>query len=152
MAEKSDQGDAFMRPSSRPCTAADKPVMKESSRAIVPVALSNKSVENGDSICKSDMGFPSSSKSLTFPSRPGFGQLGTKCIVTITPEVSSRAVNRAIIAELVKVYKESELGMKLPAYDGRKSLYTAGELPLLGKSLQLSLLMMRTIFSCEDNV
>ncbi|KAK6161445.1 hypothetical protein DH2020_004826 [Rehmannia glutinosa] len=162
---KSDQGDAFMRPSSRPCTAADKPVMKESSRAIVPVALSNKSVENGDSICKSDMGFPSSSKSLTFPSRPGFGQLGTKCIVkanhffaelpekdlnqydvTITPEVSSRAVNRAIIAELVKVYKESELGMKLPAYDGRKSLYTAGELPFAWKEFTIKLI------DDEDNV
>ncbi|KAK6161499.1 hypothetical protein DH2020_004880 [Rehmannia glutinosa] len=139
--------------------------MKESSRAIVPVALSNKSVENGDSICKSDIGFPSSSKSLTFPSRPGFGQLGTKCIVkanhffaelpekdlnqydvTITPEVSSRAVNRAIIAELVKVYKESELGMKLPAYDGRKSLYTAGELPFAWKEFTIKLI------DDEDNV
>ncbi|GAU15557.1 hypothetical protein TSUD_45940 [Trifolium subterraneum] len=42
--------------------------------------------------------------------------------VTITPEVSSRTVNRSIIAELVKLYKESDLGMRLPAYDGRKSL------------------------------
>ncbi|EYU41430.1 hypothetical protein MIMGU_mgv1a0024802mg, partial [Erythranthe guttata] len=102
--------------------------------------------------------FPCSSKSLTFPSRPGFGQLGTKCIVkanhffaqlpdkdlnpydvTITPEVASRVVNRAIIAELVKVYKESDLGKRLPAYDGRKSLYTAGELPFARKEFIVKL-------------
>lgn len=59
-----------MRPSSRPCTAADKPINREIPRAIVPV------LSDG-----SQMGFPSSSKSLTFPARPGFGQLGTKCIV-----------------------------------------------------------------------
>lgn len=69
-----------MRPSSRPCTAANKPVIRETGRAIVP-ALCNGPVGNGGSLCESDMGFPSSSKSLTFPMRPGFGQLGTKCIV-----------------------------------------------------------------------
>ncbi|KAK4425619.1 protein argonaute 10 [Sesamum alatum] len=161
---KSDQADAFMRPSSRPCTAADKPVIRETSQAIVP-ALSNGSVGNGGSLCESEMGFPSSSKSLTFPARPGFGQLGTKCIVkanhffaelpdkdlnqydvTITPEVSSRAVNRAIMAELVKMYKESDLGMRLPAYDGRKSLYTAGELPFAWKEFTIKLI------DEEDNV
>ncbi|KAL0414474.1 UNVERIFIED_CONTAM: protein argonaute 10 [Sesamum radiatum] len=161
---KSDQGDAFMRPSSRPCTAADKPVIRETSQAIVP-ALSNGSVGNGGSLCESEMGFPSSSKSLTFPTRPGFGQLGAKCIVkanhffaelpdkdlnqydvTITPEVSSRAVNRAIMAELVKMYKESDLGMRLPAYDGRKSLYTAGELPFAWKEFTIKLI------DEEDNV
>ena len=47
----------------------------------------------------------------------------------ITPEVSSRYVNRTSIAELVRLYRESDLGMRLPAYDGRKSLYTAGALP-----------------------
>ncbi|KAL8485113.1 hypothetical protein ACS0TY_027417 [Phlomoides rotata] len=145
---KSDQGDVFMRPSSRPCTAADKPIAQEIPRAIVPV------LTNG-----SEMGFPSSSKSLTFPARPGFGQLGTKCVVkanhffaelpnkdlnqydvTITPEVASRAVNRAIMAELIKVYKESDLGMKLPAYDGRKGLYTAGELPFTWKEFTVKLI------------
>jgi eukaryotic translation initiation factor 2C len=42
----------------------------------------------------------------------------------IPPEVSSRYMNRAIIAELVRLYRESDLGMRLPAYDGRSSLYT----------------------------
>ncbi|PIN01366.1 Translation initiation factor 2C (eIF-2C) [Handroanthus impetiginosus] len=161
---KSDQGDPFMRPSSRPCTAADKPVIRDDARAIVP-ALSNGSIGNGGSLCESDMGFPCSSKSLTFPTRPGLGQLGTKCIVkanhffaelpdkdlnqydvTITPEVTSRAVNRAIMAELVKLYKDSDLGMRLPAYDGRKSLYTAGEFPFAWKEFTVKLI------DEEDNV
>lgn len=60
--------------------------------------------------------------------------------VTITPEVASRVVNRAIMAELIKVYKESDLGMKLPAYDGRKSLYTAGELPFSWKEFSVKLI------------
>lgn len=60
--------------------------------------------------------------------------------VTITPEVPSRTVNRAIIAELVRLYKESDLGMRLPAYDGRKSLYTAGELPFAWKEFTIKLI------------
>ena len=59
--------------------------------------------------------------------------------MTITPEVASRSVNRAIMAELVRVYRESELGMRLPAYDGRKSLYTAGELPFAWKEFTIKL-------------
>ncbi|KAG5075120.1 hypothetical protein JHK84_056351 [Glycine max] len=139
---KSDQGDVMMRPSCRPCTA--------------PLTSSaNGNAENG---CISDTGFPTSSKSLTFARRPGYGQVGTKCIVkanhffaelpdkdlnqydvTITPEVSSRTVNRSIIAELVRLYKESDLGMRLPAYDGRKSLYTAGQLPFAWREFKIKL-------------
>ncbi|KAL6839431.1 hypothetical protein ACP4OV_030701 [Aristida adscensionis] len=89
-----------------------------------------------------------SSKGLSFCRRPGFGTVGTRCVVKanhflaelpdkdltqydvkITPEVSSRSVNRAIMAELVRLYRASDLGMRLPAYDGRKNLYTAGTLP-----------------------
>ncbi|KAF3631124.1 Protein argonaute 10 [Capsicum annuum] len=153
---KSDQGENFMRPSSRPCTAASKPVI--AAAAATSVDATNVSVveKNGSS---SEGGFPSSSKSLCFAQRPGFGQLGTKCIVkanhflaelpdkdlnqydvTVTPEVSSRTVNRAIMAELVKMYKESHLGMRLPAYDGRKSLYTAGELPFKWKEFTIKLI------------
>ncbi|WMV47813.1 hypothetical protein MTR67_041198 [Solanum verrucosum] len=147
---KSDQGETFMRPSSRPCTAASKPVI-----AAAVEATNVSGVEtNGSS-----SGFPSSSKSLCFAPRPGYGQLGTKCIVkanhfladlpdkelnqydvTVIPEVSSRTVNRAIMAELVKLYKESHLGMRLPAYDGRKSLYTAGELPFKWKEFTIKLI------------
>ncbi|KAL0388535.1 UNVERIFIED_CONTAM: protein argonaute 10 [Sesamum radiatum] len=157
-----------MRPSSRPCTAQISLLYEKLPSHCT--GLSNGSVGNGGSLCESEMGFPSSSKSLTFPTRPGFGQLGAKCIVkanhffaelpdkdlnqydvTITPEVSSRAVNRAIMAELVKMYKESDLGMRLPAYDGRKSLYTAGELPFAWKEFTLSLLMKRTMSMVPSN-
>lgn len=60
--------------------------------------------------------------------------------VAITPEVSSKVVNRSIIAELVRLYKESELGMRLPAYDGRKSLYTAGALPFSRREFKIKLI------------
>lgn len=59
--------------------------------------------------------------------------------MTITPEVSSRVTNRAIIAQLVKLHRESALGMRLPAYDGKKSLYTAGALPFLSKEFHIKL-------------
>ncbi|KAL5542061.1 hypothetical protein UlMin_009771 [Ulmus minor] len=148
--KKSDQGDVFMRPSSRPCMAAHEPVPENIAGAIVPATAKS---------CEMEMGFPSSSKSMRFAPRPGFGQVGTKCIVkanhffaelpdkdlnqydvTITPEVASRNVNRAIMAELVRLYRESDLGMRLPAYDGRKSLYTAGELPFLWREFKIKLI------------
>lgn len=53
--------------------------------------------------------------------------------VAITPEVHSRRMNRAVMAELVRLYRDTELGMRLPAYDGRMSLYTAGSLPFDSK-------------------
>ncbi|XP_073014200.1 protein argonaute 10-like [Typha latifolia] len=106
-----------------------------------------------------EVSVPCSSKSLRFPQRPGLGQAGTRCVVkanhffaelpdkdlvhydvTITPEEASRSVNRSIIAELVKLYRESDLGMRLPAYDGRKSLYTAGELPFSYKEFSIELM------------
>ncbi|MED6121941.1 Protein argonaute 10 [Stylosanthes scabra] len=155
---KSDQGEALMRPSCRPCTAAAPP----------PVTANGNNINNVENGCKiggvggsdiKDMGFPTSSKSLSFARRPGYGQVGTKCIVkanhffaelpdkdlnqydvTISPEVSSRAINRSIIAELVRLYKESDLGMRLPAYDGRKSLYTAGQLPFAWREFKIKLL------------
>ncbi|KAE9445814.1 hypothetical protein C3L33_22296, partial [Rhododendron williamsianum] len=158
---KSDQADVFMRPSSRPCTGEHKAGPGQLT-GDVEADIPNGSVENGSNgnSCEVEMGlgFPCSRKSLNFAPRPGFGQLGTKCVVkanhffaelpnkdltqydvTITPEVVSRTVNRAIIAELVKVYKESDLGKRLPAYDGRKSLYTAGELPFVRKEFNVKL-------------
>ncbi|XXG43618.1 hypothetical protein AAC387_Pa01g3606 [Persea americana] len=115
-------------------------------------------VHNGGYVGDMEMGVPSSSKSLRFPLRPGQGQAGVKCMVkanhflaevpdkdlnhydvTITPEVASKSVNRAIMAELIKQYRKSDLGMRLPAYDGRKSLYTAGELPFISKEFKIKL-------------
>lgn len=59
--------------------------------------------------------------------------------VSITPEVTSRGVNRAVMRQLVNLYKESHLGKRLPAYDGRKSLYTAGPLPFVTKEFKITL-------------
>lgn len=65
----------------------------------------------------------------------------TVCVVqvTITPEVRSTILNRMIIAELVRVYRESDLGERLPVFDGGRSLYTAGELPFVCKEFNIKL-------------
>lgn len=63
----------------------------------------------------------------------------SKLQVSIFPEVASRRVNRAIMAQLVKLYRETDLGMRLPAYDGRKSLYTAGLLPFTSKEFHIKI-------------
>lgn len=100
-----------------------------------------------------------SSKSVRFPLRPGMGSRGSKCLVkanhfcaglpekdlhqydvSITPDVTSRGVNRAVMKELVRLYRETYLGGRLPAYDGRKSLYTAGALPFSSKEFQVTLI------------
>ncbi|XP_078445686.1 stabilizer of iron transporter SufD / Polynucleotidyl transferase [Wolffia australiana] len=113
-------------------------VPPESSSVIVPVAPS--------------------SKSIRFPTRPGKGSVGMRCIVkanhffaqlpktdlhqydvSITPEVTSRGVNRAVMERLVKTYRDSHLGGRLPVYDGRKSLYTAGALPFTSKEFTIAL-------------
>ncbi|KAK3131337.1 hypothetical protein QOZ80_6BG0505120 [Eleusine coracana subsp. coracana] len=103
--------------------------------------------------------FPMSSSSFKFPHRPGSGSIGTRCLVkanhffaelpdkdlhqydvSITPEVTSRIVTRSVMEELVRLHKVSYLGGRLPAYDGRKSLYTAGPLPFTSKEFHISLL------------
>lgn len=61
------------------------------------------------------------------------------CQVTITPEVTSRGVNRAIMKKLVDMHRKSQLGNRLPAYDGRKSLFTAGALPFTFKEFAIQL-------------
>lgn len=41
--------------------------------------------------------------------------------------------------QLVRLYRESYLGGRLPAYDGRKSLYTAGPLPFASREFHITL-------------
>ncbi|XWS52934.1 hypothetical protein CRYUN_Cryun11dG0115100 [Craigia yunnanensis] len=102
---------------------------------------------------------PSSSKAIRFPPRPGLGTVGRKCRVranhflvnvadndlhhydvSITPEITSKRVNRIIMEQLITSYKESHLGHRCPAYDGRKSLYTAGALPFDSKEFVVQLI------------
>ncbi|KAI5012697.1 hypothetical protein ZWY2020_024963 [Hordeum vulgare] len=59
--------------------------------------------------------------------------------VSINPESKSRAVNREVLSELIKVHDKTSLGSKLPAYDGRKSLYTAGSLPFESEEFSVTL-------------
>ncbi|XP_059429807.1 protein argonaute 5-like [Corylus avellana] len=100
---------------------------------------------------------PTSSKAIDFPKRPGYGTIGKKTFVranhflvevadkdlhhydvSITPEITSKKVSRDIIKQLVTTYK-SHLGMRNPAYDGRKSLYTAGPLPFISQEFVVKL-------------
>ncbi|KAH1254297.1 Protein argonaute PNH1 [Glycine max] len=107
----------------------------------------------------SHLGFSSATcKSLVFHQRPGFGQLGTKCVikanhfladisvsdlshynVIITPEVTSRKTSKAIIAELVRLHRNTDLATRLPVYDGGRNLYTAGLLPFTYKVFNVTL-------------
>ncbi|CAJ1979202.1 unnamed protein product [Sphenostylis stenocarpa] len=109
---------------------------------------------------------PSSSKAVRFPDRPGFGRAGKKIRVranhfqvqvaqqdlyhydvskvyrtrvAITPEIPSKKVSRDVIGLLVQAHRESMLGNRIPAYDGRKSLYTAGPLPFESKDFKVKL-------------
>ncbi|XP_031281739.1 protein argonaute 5-like isoform X2 [Pistacia vera] len=101
---------------------------------------------------------PVSSKAVKFPARPGFGTQGRKCVVranhfmvqvadkdihhydvTITPEVISKKINRDVIAQLTRMYRKSHLGQRILAYDGRKSIYTAGALPFDSKEFIVKL-------------
>lgn len=59
--------------------------------------------------------------------------------MTITPEAKSRGTNRAVMAEIIAAHRESFFGGKLPAYDGRKSIYTAGSLPFESKEFVIKL-------------
>ncbi|KAJ6672756.1 EUKARYOTIC TRANSLATION INITIATION FACTOR 2C [Salix viminalis] len=131
----------------------------EPSLVTVSQQLQQLSVEEEGSSSQAIQPLPASSKSVRFPLRPGKGSTGVRCIVkanhffaelpdkdlhqydvTITPEVTSRGVNRAVMAQLVKLYQESHLGKRLPAYDGRKSLYTAGALPFQAKDFKITLI------------
>ena len=59
--------------------------------------------------------------------------------VSISPEIISKKVNRDIINELINLYRASHLGNRLAAYDGRKSIYTAGALPFSSKEFVIKL-------------
>ncbi|KAI9194708.1 hypothetical protein LWI28_008483 [Acer negundo] len=59
--------------------------------------------------------------------------------VSITPEITSKKVNRDVVSELTRLYRVSHLGKRMPAYDGRKSLYTAGPLPFESKEFVVKL-------------
>ncbi|KAJ6852286.1 protein argonaute MEL1-like [Iris pallida] len=145
-----------------PAAAAAAPAVAASDRpsTSTPALVAPQEIQRGmeQMTIQSEEMVPVSSKAMKHPARPGFGKAGTPCIVRanhflvnvadknlfhydvdITPEVISKSVCRTIISQLVTLYKESHLGMHIPAYDGRKSLYTAGELPFASKTFKIKL-------------
>ncbi|KAG6769728.1 hypothetical protein POTOM_025389 [Populus tomentosa] len=89
--------------------------------------------------------------SVKFAQRPDHGTVGSRCLiranhflveladrdlhhydVSITPEVASRGVNRAIMRELLAL-NSTHFQSRKPAYDGRKGFYTAGPLTFTSK-------------------
>ncbi|XP_038974733.1 protein argonaute MEL1-like isoform X2 [Phoenix dactylifera] len=127
----------------------------------VPVSMLEKRFQELVSIQEEETApatAPESSKSLRHPQRPGFGSIGRSSIVhanhflvnvadidfhhyhvDISPEVAKKEVNRAVISELVTFYGESFPGGRKPAYDGRKSMYTAGPLPFSMEDFDIKL-------------
>ncbi|KAK1599224.1 hypothetical protein QYE76_071928 [Lolium multiflorum] len=100
---------------------------------------------------------PVSSKAEKFPARPGFGTVGKRCRVranhflvqvanqdihhydvAIFPETRSRERNRSIVNELVRLNRQY-LDGRVPVYDGRKNIYTAGALPFKNKEFVVKL-------------
>ncbi|KAJ0621713.1 putative protein argonaute [Helianthus annuus] len=63
--------------------------------------------------------------------------------VLMVPEVNSTKLNKTFMTQLVKVHRNTDLGMKLPVYDGRRALYTAGRLPFIAKEFT---------FTIEDDI
>ena len=59
--------------------------------------------------------------------------------VSIDPEVTSQKINRQIISQLINLYRLTNLGERIPAYDGMKSIYTAGPLPFESKEFIITL-------------
>ncbi|PUZ37586.1 hypothetical protein GQ55_9G131000 [Panicum hallii var. hallii] len=92
---------------------------------------------------------PASCKALVFPARPGYGTIGRRCRVrsnhflvhvadTEIYHYDLRERNRWIVNELVKLHKQY-LDGRLPVYDGKKGLFTAGPLPFKTKEFVLKL-------------
>lgn len=62
--------------------------------------------------------------------------------VAITPEITSKNFSREILNKLVQDHK-AFLGKRIPAYDGKKSLYTAGPLPFTSKEFVVDIVRER---------
>jgi eukaryotic translation initiation factor 2C len=59
--------------------------------------------------------------------------------VTISPESKLKGVYRQVMSKLVSEKRQSELGGRLPVYDGQNSLFTAGELPFTSREFEVTL-------------
>ncbi|XXG44501.1 hypothetical protein AAC387_Pa01g4288 [Persea americana] len=147
-------------PAPQAAYAPPPPSSVASSSAAAPPPLSMESLSLKDPPLPTPANLPpSSSKAIVSPLRPSYGTAGNKCVVranhflvklskdvvlchydvSVSPEVTSRGVNRAVMDQLIDLYRGSLLGNKSPAYDGRKNLYTAGPLPFESKEFVIRL-------------
>ncbi|XP_066359800.1 protein argonaute 1B-like isoform X3 [Miscanthus floridulus] len=152
------QAPVVATPSPPGAGSSSQPRKAEVSTGQVQQQLQQLAIHDQSSASQSGQVAPASSKAVRLPLRPGKGTLGSGCIVkanhffaelpnkdlhqydvSITPEVTSRGVNRAVMGELVNLYRHSHLDGRLPAYDGRKNLYTAGALPFTSKTFVITL-------------
>ncbi|KAJ1293181.1 hypothetical protein BS78_01G048200 [Paspalum vaginatum] len=153
--------------SSAPSAAAlAKEVEKKlfvSETALAPAAAAAAAAGKGTAASEAEVASdvdlaPVSKKGLAHPARPNAGTIGKKVAiranhflvnvadnnlfhydVSINPESKSRQTNREVLNELIKLHGKTALGGKLPAYDGRKSLYTAGSLPFESEEFAVKL-------------
>lgn len=59
--------------------------------------------------------------------------------VAIAPDPVLKGLFRTIISKLVTERRHTDFGGRLPVYDGRANLYTAGELPFRSRELEVEL-------------
>ncbi len=59
--------------------------------------------------------------------------------VAIAPDPVLKGLFRTIISKLVTKRRHTDFGGRLPVYDGRANLYTAGELPFRSRELEVEL-------------
>jgi eukaryotic translation initiation factor 2C len=59
--------------------------------------------------------------------------------VSISPEPKAKRINRVLLSKLVEAHAAQSLAGRTLAYDGSKSLYTAGELPFKSNDFVIQL-------------
>ena len=68
--------------------------------------------------------------------------------VTISSDMPP-AVNRRLFDELIKAYRESDLGGANPVFDGRKNMFSSKELPFESRTFDVSLLFGTVFFKVD---
>uniref|UniRef100_A0A2N9G2L5 Piwi domain-containing protein n=1 Tax=Fagus sylvatica TaxID=28930 RepID=A0A2N9G2L5_FAGSY len=145
-------------PSSAASSSAPPPPTPASSSSPVASLTSGKLTLQDPSPMAQAAARPVSTKALAPPRRPGYGTIGEKVMVranhflvkvadtdihhydvSITPEITSKKVNRNVMSQLINLYRDSHLGNRGVAYDGRKSIFTSGALPFTSKEFVVKL-------------
>ncbi|GJN23550.1 hypothetical protein PR202_gb11210 [Eleusine coracana subsp. coracana] len=60
--------------------------------------------------------------------------------VSINPELKTSQTKEKVLNGVIKLHGQTSLGGKLPAYDGRKTLYTSSSLPFVSEELVVMLI------------